>query len=154
MAQNLDTWLAEMPSEIKVDERISELERELELMRSIKQLRAALPVNGDATGTPPEEPQANGAEPKSVDLSRISPERRRIIKAILSLPDDPNAAEVTKALNDRGANVSEPTVSANMARMTHAGLLSRAGRGRYSVPSRTATALKELEEQEHERLDI
>jgi hypothetical protein len=153
MAQNLDTWLAAMPPEIKVDERISELERELELMRTIKQLRAALPVNGDAV-VAPEGAQVNGAEPTPVDLSRISPERRRIVKAILNLPGDPNAAEITQALNDRGADVSEATISANMARMTTVGLLSRVGRGRYSVPSQTAAAVKELEEREHERLDI
>lgn len=145
--KTLDGWLADMPSSAEVDQRIAERERELQLLRVVRDMAkqretgksAAIPMpNGNGNGN------GNGQvrlidTPTHIDPSRISDERRMILRAMLGCQGaTAGPAKVEARLRRTGFRGGVKPIQTNMGRMEKIGLLERLGKGRYRVPPHVA----------------
>ncbi len=145
MPQDLKTWLGAIPPESEIDGRISEVENELELLRAIKQVRAHAPA-AERAAPEPEPAHENGALPAEAEKlrSRLSPERVRILRAILSHQN--GRATIPETVSALGDPNDRPNIASNMQRMVKARLLSRVGRGRYALTPNAAQLIHGLDD--------
>jgi hypothetical protein len=144
MPQDLKTWLEAIPPESEIDGRISEVENELELLRAIKQVRAQ-PESASELKPESEPESQNGTLPPEVEAlrSRLSAERIRILRAILDHRNGrATIPEVVLIVdpNDRA------NIASNMQRMVKARLLSRTGRGRYTLTRGAARLIRSTDD--------
>jgi hypothetical protein len=137
-------WLAGIPPEHAVDERIAAIERELERLKAVKLLFVHTPSrNGD-------EADSDIAETKKPSVGelrkRLSTERIEILNAIRSQPDSQAAipSVVTLVRGDRDNTAS------NMQRMVSADLLRRIDRGLYVLTSGAEALMREIEGRDNE----
>jgi hypothetical protein len=151
---SLDAWLAAMPPEHEIDERIGHAEAELHKLQLVKQLHqergATRSSSSHANG---ERRNSNGnghmqllaAEPNAeVNPARLSRERREILKAMLSLSKTEVPTRlVAHRLRLHGHQADDRHVGQNMARMEKAGLLRRVRHGTYSVPPDVAEFVRQ-----------
>jgi hypothetical protein len=165
-----ESWLAAMPSDAALDERIAELESKIEAVRVLKQLRpvaptatpAPAPASASASApaatpapapvqnaTPEETPPAEEPEVVEIDPRSLSPERRQIIRVMRDLDKDaPAVAEITRGLHLLGVEIDEKNVATNMQRMRGAGLVVRPSRGRYTIVPEALRLVEELDARE------
>ena len=138
MVQNLNTWLTAMPAEGEVDERIAALEREIELLRTVKRLRALSPTpDGDEPAV--DESAQNGHVSLEVLRKRLSSERVQILRAIVAHPNRrASIPEVAKSTEGNRKNVGS-----NMQRMVSAELLVRLDRGLYALTPGAEALMRE-----------
>jgi hypothetical protein len=118
-----EAWLAAMPVE-DVDERIAELERELQVLRLLKRRRAAA-VHGEHVAE-----QAKPVLPLPRRKRRLSPEREAIVMLIAKNPEGVSPADVSRALE-----VSPNAAQTNLSRMQEAGMVQRVAQGLYRLPA-------------------
>jgi predicted Rossmann fold nucleotide-binding protein DprA/Smf involved in DNA uptake len=126
-----DDWLAAMPID-EVHARIAELERELELLRSLEQkrenarrdliLRAAIAERNRT---------AHGGKRRR----RLSPERTAIVELIAKNPDGMSPDDVA-----RGVGMSPNAAQTNLSRMQQAGIVQRVAQGLYRLPPHVPAA--------------
>lgn len=140
---SLDAWLAAMPVK-DVQERISVLERELEVLRTLARQhqqraatvstsRAAAPLRpfGGGQGVPG---GPSGVKQKRV--RKLSRERRAIIDLLRQNPDGMSPSEVTAGL--QGDQNAIQTLLSRMAAADPPQVV-RVEYGRYRLPSQDAT---------------
>jgi len=156
MSQALKAWLKAIPPESEIDGRISEVENELELLRAVKQVHAH---GASVEGAEPTEPaqgveralpesasepeQQNGTLPPEVEAlrSRLSEPRIRILRAIMGHRNRATIPEVAAILETGRDNIAS-----NMQRMVKAKLLSRHGRGSYSLTRPAAQLMHNMDD--------
>jgi hypothetical protein len=139
MTQDLKTWLAAMPPEEEIEARISEVETELELLTTLRQVRShARAQNGEQPAPVEPEQEAPSAE---LLRKRLSPERVPILRAILAAPDKrASIPQIVDAIDGERTNIAS-----NMQRMVPAELLAREGRGLYTVTPGAEALIREMD---------
>jgi hypothetical protein len=142
---SLNAWLAAMPVG-DVERRITELERELALLRTLAQARQVSPAAADTGSTPTADVTTEalvglGVAAVTIELpARLSRERAAILDVLSQRPERSGSPSlVGRALRERGFDVQDTAVQTTMSRMVKAGQLVRHGKGNYSLPPESAT---------------